>query len=109
MSAAAESAPASITRSDERRAMGVACGAHALHDGYTDLVIVMLPIWQAEFGLSYAAVGALRGALAGTMAGFQVPSGMLSARLGTPLVLAGGTRSPGLATVSRCSRAASRR
>ena len=37
--------------------MGVACGAHALHDGYTDLIYVMLPIWQAEFGLSYAAIG----------------------------------------------------
>ncbi len=26
---------------DERRAAGVACGAHALHDGYTDLIYVM--------------------------------------------------------------------
>ena len=41
--------------------MGVAGGAHALHDGYTDLIYVMLPIWQAEFGLSYAAIGLLRG------------------------------------------------
>ena len=77
--------------------MGVACGAHALHDGYTDLVVAMLPIWQAEFGLSYAAVGALRGVLAGTMASFQIPSSLLSERLGTPLVLAGGTALAGLA------------
>jgi MFS family permease len=84
------------TRSEERRAMGVACGAHALHDGYTDLVVAMLPIWQAEFALSYAAVGTLRGVLAGTMAGFQIPSGMLSERLGTPVVLAGGTALAGL-------------
>ena len=91
MTAATESAPAESTRSDERRAMGVACGAHALHDGYTDLVVAMLPIWQAEFGLSYAALGTLRGVLAGTMATFQIPSGMLSERLGTPLVLAAGT------------------
>lgn len=76
--------------------MGVACGAHALHDGYTDLVYVMLPIWQAEFGLSYAAVGALRGVLAGTMAGFQIPAGLLSERLGTPLVLGAGTALAGL-------------
>ena len=47
-------------RHDERRAMGVACGAHALHDGYTDLIYVMLPIWQAEFGLGYAALGLLK-------------------------------------------------
>jgi MFS family permease len=97
MSAAADSAPASDTRGEERRAMGVACGAHALHDGYTDLVIVMLPIWQAEFALSYAAVGMLRGVLAGTMASFQIPAGYLSERLGTPLVLAGGTALAGLA------------
>jgi hypothetical protein len=44
----------------ERRALGVACGAHVAHDGFTDLIWVALPIWQAEFGLSYAAVGSLR-------------------------------------------------
>jgi FSR family fosmidomycin resistance protein-like MFS transporter len=94
---AAEIAPAEGARRDERRAMGVACGAHALHDGYTDLVLIMLPIWQAEFALSYAAVGTLRGVLAGTMAGFQIPAGHLSERLGTPMVLAAGTALAGLA------------
>jgi len=97
MSTAVDSVPGSAARSEERRAMGVACGAHALHDGYTDLVVAMLPIWQAEFALSYAALGTLRGVLAGTMAAFQIPSGMLSERLGTPLVLAGGTALAGLA------------
>jgi MFS family permease len=94
---AAKIAPPEGVRRDERRAMGVACGAHALHDGFTDLVIVMLPIWQAEFALSYAAVGTLRGVLAGTMAGFQIPAGYLSERLGTPLVLAAGTALAGFA------------
>ena len=56
----------------------------------------MLPIWQAEFGLSYAAIGLLRGVFAGTMAGFQIPAGLLSERLGTPLVLAAGTALAGL-------------
>jgi MFS family permease len=83
--------PASHTRGEERRAMGVAGGAHALHDGYTDLIYVMLPLWQAEFGLSYAAIGLLRGMFAGTMAGFQIPAGLLSERIGAPLVLAAGT------------------
>jgi len=95
MSAAADIVAADVRR-DERKAMGVACGAHALHDGYTDLIYVMLPIWQAEFGLSYAAIGALRGAFAGTMAGFQIPAGLLSERLGVPLVLASGTALVGL-------------
>jgi MFS family permease len=79
------------TKSEERRAIGVASGAHALHDGYTDLTYVMLPIWQAEFGLGYAAVGLLRTCFSGTMAALQIPSGLLSERLGVPLVLAAGT------------------
>jgi MFS family permease len=80
----------------ERRAFAVACGAHALHDGYTDLIYVMLPVWQAEFGLSYAAVGLLRGFFAGTMASLQIPSGLLAERFGAPVVLAGGTALAGL-------------
>src|SRR4030088_687009 len=97
MAVIAESSSVVPRTQEERRALGVACGAHALHDGYTDLVLIMLPIWQAEFALSYAAVGTLRGVLAGTMAGFQIPAGYLSERLGTPLVLAAGTALAGLA------------
>jgi MFS family permease len=85
------------TKSEERRAIGVASGAHVLHDGYTDLIYVMLPIWQAEFGLGYAALGLLRTCYSGTMAALQIPSGLLSERLGVPLVLAGGTALAGLA------------
>ena len=59
--------PPAATRREERRALGGACGAHVLHDGYTDLIWVALPIWQAEFGLSYAAVGFLRTIFSGTM------------------------------------------
>ena len=47
-------------RAPGRRTMSVACGAHVLHDGFTDLLYVLLPLWQAEFGLGYAAVGLLR-------------------------------------------------
>jgi MFS family permease len=78
-------------RIQERRAAAVACGAHALHDGYTDLIYVMLPVWQQEFVLGYAALGLLRGLFSGTMAGFQIPSGVLSERMGVPAVLALGT------------------
>src|SRR5262249_35090070 len=83
-------------RRGERRAAGVACGAHALHDGYTDLIYVMLPIWQREFGLGYAELGLLRGLFAGTMASFQVPSGLLAERFGAAAVLALGTAVAGL-------------
>ena len=80
----------------ERRALGVASGAHALHDGYTDLIYVMLPVWQAEFGLSYMALGILRGLFTGTMAGLQIPAGLLAERLGAAVVLAAGTALAGL-------------
>ncbi|HEX3862325.1 MAG TPA: MFS transporter [Stellaceae bacterium] len=80
----------------ERRTMGVACGAHVLHDGYTDLLYVLLPLWQAEFGLGYAEVGLLRALFAGSMAGFQVPSGALGEGFGGQLVLGLGTALVGI-------------
>ena len=83
--------PQALVRRDERRAAGVACGAHALHDGYTDLIYVMLPVWQREFGLGYAELGLLRGLFAGTMATFQIPAGLIAERLGAASVLALGT------------------
>ncbi|MCC7345848.1 MAG: MFS transporter [Variibacter sp.] len=83
-------------KSSERRAIGVGCGAHALHDGYVDILVVMLPLWQAEFGLPYAAVGALRTIYSGTMASLQIPATMLADRIGAPIVLAGGTLLAGL-------------
>jgi MFS transporter, FSR family, fosmidomycin resistance protein len=80
----------------ERRTMAVACGAHVLHDGYTDLLYVLLPLWQAEFGLGYAEVGLLRALFTGSMAGFQVPAGALAERIGGPLLLGLGTALAGI-------------
>jgi MFS transporter, FSR family, fosmidomycin resistance protein len=84
------------THNSERRALGVACGAHALHDGYTDLIYVMLPIWQGEFGLGFAALGLMKTVFSGTLAGFQIPSGVLAERYGAPLLLALGTALAGV-------------
>jgi MFS family permease len=83
----------------DRRALGVACGAHALHDGYSDLIYVLLPVWQSEFGLGYAELGLLRGAFAGTMAAFQIPSGFLAERIGAAAILAAGTALVGMAFI----------
>ena len=91
--------PTASTKQDERRALGVACGAHALHDGYTDLVYVMLPIWQGEFGLGFAALGLMKTVFSGTLAGFQIPAGFLAERFGTAAVLALGTALAGLGYV----------
>jgi MFS transporter, FSR family, fosmidomycin resistance protein len=73
------------------RVLWVACGAHALHDGLTDTLYLLLPLWQAQFGLSYAAIGLLRALYAGVMAGFQVPAAKLAQRTGGARMLAGGT------------------
>ena len=80
----------------DRRTMAVACGAHVLHDGFTDLLYVLLPLWQAEFGLGYAEIGLLRALYVGAMAGFQVPAGSLAERFGGPLVLGLGTALAGI-------------
>jgi FSR family fosmidomycin resistance protein-like MFS transporter len=87
--------PASA-KTAERRALGVACGAHALHDGYTDLVYVMLSIWQGEFGLGFAALGLMRTVFSGTLAGLQIPAGFVAERFGAATVLALGTALAGL-------------
>src|SRR6201993_5349661 len=71
----------------ERRTMAVSCGAHVLHDGFTDLLYVLLPVWQAEFGLGYAEIGLLRALYVGAMAGFQVPAGIIAEHFGGPLIL----------------------
>jgi MFS transporter, FSR family, fosmidomycin resistance protein len=81
---------------EQRRAVTVAGVAHALHDGYTDLIYIMLPLWQAEFGLTYAALGLLRSMFAGAMASLQIPAGYLSERFGAAIILALGTALAGL-------------
>lgn len=64
-----------------RRALAGACLAHVLHDGYTDLLYVMLPVWQAEFGLTYASLAAVRALYYATMGGLQVPADRLAGGL----------------------------
>ncbi|MGZ3338504.1 MAG: MFS transporter [Reyranella sp.] len=74
-----------------RRTLAVCGGAHALHDGFTDLLNVLYPLLQAQFGLSYTAIGALKTVYSGAMASGQIPSGLLAVRLGGVRVLATGT------------------
>jgi FSR family fosmidomycin resistance protein-like MFS transporter len=81
-----------------RRALAGACLAHALHDGFTDMIYVLLPVWQVQFGLGYGALAGLRGIYTATMAALQIPSTRLAERgfgargvlvLGTMLAAAG--------------------
>lgn len=86
-------------REGARRTLLVAGIAHALHDGFTDLIYVLLPVWQTEFGLGYGMLAVLRGVYAGAMAGLQIPSGRLAERIGGRTVLAAGTALAALAAL----------
>src|SRR5450830_1809395 len=90
VSEGAKSTPTS-TPVAARRTLLAASVAHAVHDGMTDLIYVLLPLWQSQFGLSLAFTGALRGLYAACMAGFQVPATRLAQRWGRPALLVGGT------------------
>lgn len=74
-----------------RRTLTVCGGAHALHDGFTDLLNVLYPLLQSQFGLSYGAIGALKTCYSGAMATCQIPSGHLAERFGGVRILATGT------------------
>src|ERR1700704_6851104 len=74
-----------------RKTLAVCGGAHALHDGFTDLLNVLYPLLQSQFGLTYTAIGALKAVYSGAMASGQIPSGWLAGRLGDVHVLAFGT------------------
>lgn len=65
--------------------------AHLLHDGFTDMLYVFFPIRQGVLGLSFAEIGFLKTLFSGTMAFFQVPSGLLANRLGEVKLLLIGT------------------
>ncbi|OLS63092.1 MFS transporter [Pseudomonas putida] len=97
-----DASPASVHTSSEatpvrRRALLAACGAHAVNDGLTDLIYVLLPIWQTQFGLSYAQIGLMRGAYSATMAGFQLLASRAARRFGRQTLLIGGTALVGVA------------
>lgn len=74
------------------RATLATCGAtHFLHDGFSDLLYVLFPVWAVEYHLSFAQVGLLRTAYTSGMAGFQIPAGVLAERWGERGLLAAGT------------------
>ncbi|MBV6325076.1 MFS transporter [Duganella violaceipulchra] len=85
------------TQNVRRRSLIAACSAHAIHDGLTDVIYVLLPIWQAQFAISLAMVGLLRGAYSGMMAGFQLLASRMARRWGRERMLIGGTALAGIA------------
>jgi FSR family fosmidomycin resistance protein-like MFS transporter len=68
---AGDPSPSAATKS---RSLLAACLTHALHDGYTDGLYAFLPVWQGQFGLSYAGLAIVRALYFGTMGGLQIPA-----------------------------------
>jgi MFS transporter, FSR family, fosmidomycin resistance protein len=80
-----------VTLGSRQRTLVVAGLAHALHDGFTDMIYVLLPVWQAQFALGYSALALLRALYVGALAVLQVPSGHLARHLNARTLLVLGT------------------
>jgi MFS transporter, FSR family, fosmidomycin resistance protein len=74
-----------------RATLAIACGLHFLHDGFSEIVYVLLPVWTRELSLALGQAGLLRTAYTGGMALFQLPAGLLAERWGERRLLAAGT------------------
>ena len=83
-----------------RAVLGTACGTHFVHDGFSDILYVLFPVWAREFGLSFAQVGLLRTVYSGGMAVFQIPAGLLAERWGEARLLAAGTAATALGFIA---------
>jgi MFS transporter, FSR family, fosmidomycin resistance protein len=70
-----------MSTATQRRDLAGACLAHMLHDGYSDQLFALLPIWQTEFALNYAGLAMLRALYYGTMGGLQVPGDRFVSRV----------------------------
>src|SRR2546429_2024427 len=83
-----------------RAVLATASGTHFVHDGFSDILYVLLPVWAREFGLTFAEVGLLRTVYSGGMAAFQIPAGLLAERWGEARLLAAGTAATALGFVA---------
>jgi len=93
--AAHDASPAAVTTtapaSRPRVVLAATCATHFIHDGFSDFIYVLLPVWAKEFSLSYTEAGLLRTAYSAGMAGLQLPSSLLAERWGEARLLAAAT------------------
>lgn len=82
------------------RTLITGCLAHFVHDGFTDMIYVFFPIWQAQWSLSFVAVGLLKTMVSGATALFQLPTGILASRIGSVKLLIIGTLITSVAVMS---------
>jgi FSR family fosmidomycin resistance protein-like MFS transporter len=83
-----------------KRTLAVGCAVHTVHDGFSDVTYVLLPLLAQTFNLSLAQVGLIRGAYRAAMAAFQIPAGLVAERFGERNLLALGTLVAGLAFIA---------
>lgn len=90
-----------------RAVLATAGAMHFVHDGFSEILYVLLPVWAAEFSLSLWQVGFIRTAYTGGMAAFQIPAGLLAERFGERRLLMLGTLVTACAFVAVASVAGS--
>jgi MFS family permease len=74
-----------------RAVLFTAALAHILHDGFSDVLYILLPLWASEFSLTLTGVGALKAVYTAGMALSQIPAGILAERWGERRLLVVGT------------------
>jgi MFS transporter, FSR family, fosmidomycin resistance protein len=92
--------PATPATRRPRAVLLLACSAHFVHDGFSDILYVLLPIWAREFHLAFVHVGVIRSVYTGAMTFFQIPAGLLAERWGERRLLAVGTAVTGAGFVA---------
>ena len=101
-SAPATASPSATVRhrASPGRQLAACAGMHVVNDGLFVGLYPLLPLMAADLRLSFAEIGAIKTAYAGSAAIFQVPAGMAAERAGEHLLLALGTGWVGLGLVA---------
>lgn len=74
-------------RPTNKLTLAACSGVHAMQDGLTSTIYVLLPILAQSFGLSYAQIGVIRAVYSGMMWLLEIPAGVLSERFGEQRLL----------------------
>jgi len=79
-----------LVRREGKLTLAACCAFHGIQDGLSAALYVILPTLAEAFGLNYAQVGVIRAVKNTAMSLFELPSGVLSERLGErPLLVFG--------------------
>ncbi len=88
-----------MSTATQKRTLRTCSAVHAVHDGFSDVSYVLLPLLAQTFGLNLTQVGMIRTAHRVAMATFQIPAGIIAERFGERNLLALGTFVAGAAFI----------